>query len=129
MTLKDVESILYFESFVVTSPGMTSLEYGQVLSEELYCEYTEKYGDEFEADIGAEAIKKMLSKINLKKESEKIKIEIPKISSETIIKKLSKRLRLIESFMYSKNNPDWMILSVLPVLPPDLRPLVPLDGG
>lgn len=129
MTLRDIERILYFEAYVVIEPGMTSLETGQLLSEEAYLEAFEQYGDEFSALMGAEAIQKLLGRINLKEEAEKIREEISVTSSETREKKLSKRIKLIESFIGSGNNPEWMIMTVLPVLPPDLRPLVPLDGG
>lgn len=129
MTLRDIERILYFEAYVVVEPGMTSLEAGQLLTEEAYLEAFEQYGDEFSALMGAEAIQKLLSRINLKEEAEKIREEIAVTSSETREKKLSKRIKLIESFLNSGNKPEWMIMTVLPVLPPDLRPLVPLDGG
>jgi DNA-directed RNA polymerase subunit beta' len=129
MTLRDIERILYFEAYVVIDPGMTPLETGQLLSEEQYLEAFEQYGDEFSALMGAEAIQKLLGRINLKEEAEKIREEIDVTSSDTREKKLAKRLKLIESFLSSGNNPEWMIMTVLPVLPPDLRPLVPLDGG
>jgi DNA-directed RNA polymerase subunit beta' len=129
MTLRDIERILYFEAYVVIEPGMTSLETGQLLTEEAYLEAFEQYGDEFTALMGAEAIQKLLSRLNLKEEAEKIREEIAVTSSETREKKLSKRIKLIESFINSGNKPEWMIMTVLPVLPPDLRPLVPLDGG
>lgn len=129
MTLRDIERILYFEAYVVIEPGMTSLETGQLLTEEAYLEAFEQYGDEFSALMGAEAIQKLLSRLNLKEEAEKIREEIAVTSSETREKKLSKRIKLIESFIASGNKPEWMIMTVLPVLPPDLRPLVPLDGG
>jgi DNA-directed RNA polymerase subunit beta' len=129
ITLRDIERVLYFEAYVVVEAGMTELEVGQLLSEEAYLEASEQYGDEFQALMGAEAIQKLLKNINLEKEAEKIREEIPLTASETRFRKLSKRLKLIESFIASGNNPLWMILTVLPVLPPDLRPLVPLDGG
>jgi len=129
MTLRDIERVLYFEAYVVIESGMTSLETGQLLTEEAYLEAFEQYGDEFTALMGAEAIQKLLARINLKEEAEKIREEIAVTSSETREKKLSKRIKLIESFINSGNKPEWMIMSVLPVLPPDLRPLVPLDGG
>lgn len=129
MTLRDIERILYFEAYVVIEPGMTALETGQLLTEEAYLEAFEQYGDEFSALMGAEAIQKLLSRLNLKEEAEKIREEIAVTSSETREKKLSKRIKLIESFISSGNKPEWMIMTVLPVLPPDLRPLVPLDGG
>lgn len=129
MALRDVERILYFESFVVTDPGMTGLERGQLLTEEAYLDALEEYGDDFEALMGAEAIWKMLKYLELKEEIVKIREEIPATTSETKLKKLTKRLKLLEAFDESGNHPEWMILSVLPVLPPELRPLVPLDGG
>lgn len=129
MTLRDIERILYYESFVVTEPGMTTLEVGQLLSDEQYYEAIEEFGDEFEAMMGAEAIQALLGHINLAEEVQSLRDEIPQTSSETKLKKLSKRLKLLEAFHNSGNDPKWMIMSVLPVLPPDLRPLVPLDGG
>ncbi|MCB2388058.1 MULTISPECIES: DNA-directed RNA polymerase subunit beta' [Oceanospirillaceae] len=129
MTLRDIERILYYESFVVTEPGMTTLDVGQLLSDEQYYEAIEEFGDEFEAKMGAEAIQALLGQIELGEEVQRLREEIPTTSSETKIKKLSKRLKLLEAFHHSGNDPKWMIMSVLPVLPPDLRPLVPLDGG
>ncbi len=129
MTLRDIERVLYFESFVVIEPGMTSLERGQMLTEENYLDALEEYGDEFEAKMGAEAVLELLRAIDLEKEIEIMREELPSINSETRRKKITKRLKLIEAFYQSGNKPEWMILKVLPVLPPDLRPLVPLDGG
>ena len=129
MTLRDIERILYYESFVVTEPGMTTLEVGQLLSDEQYYEAIEEFGDEFEAKMGAEAIQALLGQIELEEEVNRLREEIPGTTSETKIKKLSKRLKILEAFHNSGNDPQWMIMSVLPVLPPDLRPLVPLDGG
>jgi DNA-directed RNA polymerase subunit beta' len=129
MTLRDIERVLYFEAYMVVDPGMTPLETSQLLSEEAYLEALEQYGDDFDARMGAEAVRELLKRIDLKEEAERIREEIPTTSSETKIKKYSKRLKIIESFIDSGNRPEWMILSVLPVLPPDLRPLVPLDGG
>ncbi len=129
MTLREVERVLYFESFVVIDPGMTPLERGQLLTDEEYLDAVEKYGDDFEAKMGAEAIQELLKSMDLKAEVAKLREEIDASSSETKIRKLSKRLKLIEAFLNSNNRPEWMILTVLPVLPPDLRPLVPLDGG
>ena len=129
MTLRDIERILYFESYVVTDAGITTLENGQLLNDEQYFEALEEYGDEFTAQMGAEAIQALMLDIDLKLEIERIKEEIPATNSETKIKKLSKRLKLLQAFEGSGNRPEWMILKVLPVLPPDLRPLVPLDGG
>jgi DNA-directed RNA polymerase subunit beta' len=129
MTLRDIERILYFESFVVTDPGMTTLEKGQLLNDEMYYDAVEEFGDEFSAKMGAEAIQDMLMDIDLVLAIAQIREEMPQTSSETKLKKLSKRLKLMEGFAGSGNKPEWMILKVLPVLPPDLRPLVPLDGG
>ena len=129
MTLRDIERILYFEAYVVTDPGLTALEHGQLLNDEQYYEAMEEYGDEFTAKMGAEAIQDLMMEINLKAEIEQLREEIPQTNSETKIKKLSKRLKLMEAFDKSGNKPEWMILNALPVLPPDLRPLVPLDGG
>ncbi|PTQ90116.1 DNA-directed RNA polymerase subunit beta' [Agitococcus lubricus] len=129
MTLRDIERVLYFESFVVIEPGMTPLEKGQLLSDEDYYTALEEYGDEFDAKMGAEAIQALLKDIDLQAEVERLREEIPQTSSETKLKKLSKRLKLVESFIASGNKPEWMVMTVLPVLPPDLRPLVPLDGG
>ena len=129
MTLRDIERILYFEAFVVIDPGMTQLERGQLLSDETYLEAIEQYGDEFEARMGAEAIYELLRTIELEREVAELRTELPKTGSESKIKKLSKRLKLMEAFLESGNKPEWMVLKVLPVLPPELRPLVPLDGG
>lgn len=129
MTLRDIERVLYFEAYVVIDPGMTPLEKNQLLSEEAFLEAQEQYGDEFDARMGAEAVQELLKRINLKADAERIREELPTTSSETRSKKLTKRLKLIEAFLDSGNRPEWMIMTVLPVLPPDLRPLVPLDGG
>lgn len=129
MTLRDIERVLYFESYIVVDPGMTTMEKNQLLTEEEYLENQQEFGDEFEALMGAEAIRYILKDLDLHEEAEKIRQEIPETNSETRLKKLAKRLKLIESFIESGNRPEWMILTVLPVLPPDLRPLVPLDGG
>ncbi|MDG0980045.1 MAG: DNA-directed RNA polymerase subunit beta' [Halieaceae bacterium] len=129
MTLRDIERVLYFESYIVTDPGMTSLEYGQLLSDEQYYEAMEEFGDEFVAKMGAEAIQDMMKQLDLEREIAKLREEIPSTNSETKIKKLSKRLKLMEAFASSGNKPEWMVLNALPVLPPDLRPLVPLEGG
>ncbi|WP_020405296.1 DNA-directed RNA polymerase subunit beta' [Hahella ganghwensis] len=129
MTLRDIERVLYFESFIVIDPGMTTLERGQLLSDEQYYEALEEFGDEFDARMGAEAVQALLADLELEEEINRLREEIPNTNSETKIKKLSKRLKLMEAFADSGNNPDWMVLTVLPVLPPDLRPLVPLDGG
>jgi DNA-directed RNA polymerase subunit beta' len=129
MTLRDIERILYFESFVVIEPGLTTLEQGQLLNDEQYYEALEEFGDEFSAKMGAEAIQELMLSINLDEEADRLREEIPQTNSETKIKKLSKRLKLMEAFINSGNKPEWMVMNVLPVLPPDLRPLVPLDGG
>jgi len=129
MTLKEIEAVLYFEAFMVVDPGLTPLEPWQLLSEEEYLDAMDEYGDEFEAQMGAEAIKKMLQAIDLEAESTRLREEMESTSSETKQKKISKRLKLVDSFLQSGNKPEWMILDVLPVLPPELRPLVPLDGG
>src|ERR671923_2194037 len=129
MTLREIERILYFEAFVVVDAGMTPLERGQLLSDEQYLEAIEKYGDEFDARMGAEAVRDLLAAMNLDTEVNKVRDEISATNSETKIKRLSKRLKLLESFLESSNRPEWMVMTVLPVLPPDLRPLVPLDGG
>tara|TARA_R110001606_G_scaffold393472_1_gene563436 strand:- start:3741 stop:7943 length:4203 start_codon:yes stop_codon:yes gene_type:complete len=129
MTLRDIERVLYFESFVVTEPGMTTLERGQLLTDEEYFDALEQFGDEFEAKMGAEAVQQLLLELDLKDEINTLREEIEATNSDTKLKKLSKRLKLMEGFQASGNEPEWMIMTVLPVLPPDLRPLVPLDGG
>ena len=129
MTLREIERVLYFESYTVTDPGMTELEQGQLLSDEAYYEAFEQYGDEFTAKMGAEAVLDLLLDVDLEKESAELRKQIAATKSEIKLKKFTKRLKLIESFINSNNKPEWMILKVLPVLPPDLRPLVPLDGG
>ncbi len=129
MPLRDIERVLYFESYVVINAGMTNLEKNQILTEEQYLDALEEFGDEFHAKMGAEAIQLLLKDMNLIKECENLRIELNETNSETKRKKLTKRIKLIESFIQSHNKPEWMILTVLPVLPPDLRPLVPLDGG
>ncbi len=129
MTLRDIERILYFEAFVVSDPGMTDLERGQLLTDEMYLDALEKYGDDFEAKMGAEAIHELLRTIDLEEQIAALREELPKTGSESKIKKLSKRLKLMEAFTSSGNKPEWMVMKVLPVLPPELRPLVPLDGG
>jgi len=129
MTLREIERVLYFEAFVVVEPGMTELERGQLMTDEMYLDALEQYGDEFDARMGAEAVREMLMTIDLQREILKVRDDMGATRSETKIKRLSKRLKLIESFIESGNKPEWMVLTVLPVLPPDLRPLVPLDGG
>lgn len=129
MTLRDIERVLYFEAYVVVDPGMTPLEKNQLLTEEAFLEAQEQYGDDFDARMGAEAVRELLRRMDLKSEAERIREELPTTTSETRSKKLSKRLKLMEAFIDSGNKPEWMIMTILPVLPPDLRPLVPLDGG
>ena len=129
MTLREIERILYFEAYVVVDPGLTELERGQLLSDDAYLEAIEQYGDDFDARMGAEAIYELLRTVDLAHEVKRIREELPETSSETKIKKFTKRLKLMESFLHSGNRPEWMVMKVLPVLPPELRPLVPLDGG
>ena len=129
MTLRDIERVLYFESFVVVDPGLTTLEKRQLLTDEQYYEALEEFGDEFEAKMGAEAIQLLMKDMDIQEEITTIREELPQTNSETKIKKLTKRLKLMQAFDKSGNKPEWMIFTVLPVLPPDLRPLVPLEGG
>jgi DNA-directed RNA polymerase subunit beta' len=129
MTLRDIERILYFEAYVVVDPGLTPLDRGQILSEEQYLQSVEEHGDEFDARMGAEAVHELLKTIDLNAELVRLREEMGSTSSETKLKRLSKRIKLMESFIDSGNRPEWMVMTVLPVLPPDLRPLVPLDGG
>ena len=129
MTLREIERVLYFEAFVVIEPGMTPLEKGQLMTDEMYLDAVEQYGDEFDAAMGAEAVAALLSSFDLQTEMLQVREDMAATKSETKIKRLTKRLKLLESFLNSGNKPEWMILNVLPVLPPDLRPLVPLDGG
>ncbi len=129
MTLRDIERVLYFEGFVVVEPGMTPLNRGQLLTEEDYLAKLEEYGDEFKALMGAEAVRELLRTLDLNTVVETLRSELRGTTSDTKIKKLSKRLKVLEGFQKSGIKPEWMILEVLPVLPPELRPLVPLDGG
>ncbi|MCC9626738.1 DNA-directed RNA polymerase subunit beta' [Thalassospira sp. MA62] len=130
MTLKDLERILYFENYVVIEPGLTPLKMGELLSEDQHLDAQEEYGeDSFRAGIGAEAIRDMLAAIDLDEERETAKLDLKETNSEAKRKKLVKRLKLIEAFQESGARPEWMILEVIPVIPPELRPLVPLDGG
>lgn len=129
MPLRDIERVLYFESYVVIEGGMTNLERQQILTEEQYLDALEEFGDEFDAKMGAEAIQALLKSMDLEQECEQLREELNETNSETKRKKLTKRIKLLEAFVQSGNKPEWMILTVLPVLPPDLRPLVPLDGG
>jgi len=129
MTLRDIERVLYFEAYVVTEPGMTPLNRCQIMTEDDYLAKLEEYGDEFKAGMGAEGVRDLLKNMNLSAEVEKLRGDYEKTSSDTKIKKIAKRLKVLEAFQKSGIHPDWMILEVLPVLPPELRPLVPLDGG
>ncbi|POB00032.1 DNA-directed RNA polymerase subunit beta' [Chromobacterium sinusclupearum] len=129
MTLRDIERVLYFEAFVVTDPGMTPLQYRQLLTEEDFLDKEDQYGEEFVAMMGAEAVKELLKKLDLDSEIENLRRELEATNSDTKIKKIAKRLKVLEAFQRSGMKPEWMILEVLPVLPPELRPLVPLDGG
>ena len=129
ITLRDIERVLYFESYIVIDPGMTTLERGQMMNDEQYFEAMEEFGDDFDARVGAEAIQALLKDLDMAQEAAQLREDIPATNSETKIKKLSKRLKLMEAFLASGNKPEWMVLTVLPILPPDLRPLVPLDGG
>jgi DNA-directed RNA polymerase subunit beta' len=130
MTLKDIERVLYFEAFLVTDPGSTPLVHKQLLTEEMYFDALDEYGeDEFEAKMGAEAIQDVLAEMQLEKEAANLREDSLNTKSQTKLKKYNKRLKLIDSLIQSGNKPEWMILKVLPILPPDLRPLVPLDGG
>ena len=130
MTLRDLERILYFENYVVIEPGLTDLTYGQLMSEEEFLDAQDRYGmDAFTANIGAEAIREMLSMIDLEAEAERLREELKEATGELKPKKIIKRLKIVESFLESGNRPEWMILTVIPVIPPELRPLVPLDGG
>jgi len=129
MTLREIERVLYFEAYVVIDPGMTLLETGQLLTDEQYLEAVEEHGDDFDARMGAEAVHDLLKDIDMQSEAENLREEIDATKSETKLKRLTKRLKLVESFIASGNRPEWMVMTILPVLPPDLRPLVPLDGG
>ena len=129
MTLRDIERILYFEAYVVVDPGLTPLERGQLLNEEQYLLSVEEHGDEFDARMGAEAVYELLKTIDLSAELVRLREEIQATGSETKLKRFTKRIKLVEAFLESGNRPEYMVLTVLPVLPPDLRPLVPLDGG
>ncbi|WP_298911347.1 DNA-directed RNA polymerase subunit beta' [uncultured Aliiroseovarius sp.] len=130
MTLRDLERILYFENYVVIEPGLTDLQYGQLMTEEEFMDAQDTYGmDAFTANIGAEAIREMLSAIDLEAEAEQLRADLAEATGELKPKKIIKRLKIVESFIESGNRPEWMILTVIPVIPPELRPLVPLDGG
>jgi len=130
MTLRDLERVLYFENYVVIEPGLTDLTYGQMLTEEEFMDAQDTYGmDAFTANIGAEAIREMLSQIDLEATAEQLREELAEATGELKPKKIIKRLKIVENFLESGNRPEWMILTVVPVIPPELRPLVPLDGG
>ncbi|MDO7656149.1 MAG: DNA-directed RNA polymerase subunit beta' [Paracoccaceae bacterium] len=130
MTLRDLERILYFENYVVIEPGLTDLTYGQLMTEEDYLDAQDQYGaDAFTANIGAEAIREMLAAIDLEATAQQLREDLKQATGELKPKKIIKRLKIVESFVDSGNRPEWMVLTVLPVIPPELRPLVPLDGG
>ncbi len=129
MTLRDIERVLYFEAYVVVNPGMTPLKRAELLSEDAYIEKMEEFGDEFYATMGAEGIRELLRQLDISSEVEKLRKDLAATDSETKIKKLAKRLKVLEAFHKSGIKPEWMVMEVLPVLPPELRPLVPLDGG
>ncbi|MBF9019086.1 DNA-directed RNA polymerase subunit beta' [Roseobacter sp. HKCC-CH-9351] len=130
MTLRDLERILYFENYVVIEPGLTDLSYGQLLSEEEFLDAQDAYGsDAFQANIGAEAIREMLANIDLEAEAAQLREDLKEATGELKPKKIIKRLKIVENFIESGNRPEWMVLTVIPVIPPELRPLVPLDGG
>jgi DNA-directed RNA polymerase subunit beta' len=129
MTLRDIERVLYFEAYVVCDPGMTPLQRCQLLTEDDYLAKVEEFGDDFTAAMGAEGVRALLRNLDLKNEIETLRTELAATSSDTKIKKIAKRLKVLEAFSKSGIKPDWMVLEVLPVLPPELRPLVPLDGG
>ena len=129
MTLRDIERVLYFEAYVVTDPGMTPLNRCQLLTDDDYRAKTEEYGDDFRASMGAEGIRDLLANLNIRVEIDNLRREMGTTGSETKMKKISKRLKVLEAFNKSGIKPEWMVLAVLPVLPPELRPLVPLDGG
>ncbi|WNJ26310.1 DNA-directed RNA polymerase subunit beta' [Xanthomonas translucens pv. translucens] len=129
MTLRDIERVLYFEAYVVTEPGLTALERRQLLTEEQFLTARQEHGDDFDAAMGAEAVYELLRTIDLQSEMTRLREEIAGTGSETKLKRLTKRIKLVEAFLESGNRPEWMVMTVLPVLPPDLRPLVPLDGG
>ena len=130
VTLRDLERVLYFENYVVVEPGLTPLKLNQLLNDEQFEKAVDEYGQEsFKAMIGAEAIKSMLGTVDLEKERDRLRVEMKETASEAKRKKYVKKLKLVEAFMESKSRPEWMVLDVVPVIPPELRPLVPLDGG
>src|ERR671914_422984 len=129
MTLRDIERVLYFEAYVVIDPGMTPLKRGQLMTEDDYLAKVEEFGDDFSAAMGAEGVRELLRNLDLKNEVDTLRTDLAATTSDTKIKKIAKRLKVLEAFQKSGIKPDWMIMEVLPVLPPELRPLVPLDGG
>ncbi len=129
MTLRDIERVLYFEAYVVVEPGMTPLKRNQLLTEDDFLAKTEEYGDEFVAAMGAEGVRELLKSIDVDREVDRLREEIQVTSTEAKVKKIAKRLKVLEGFQRSGIRPEWMVMEVLPVLPPELRPLVPLDGG
>jgi len=129
MALRDIERVLYFEAFVVVEPGMTPLKRGQLMTEDDYLAKTEEFGDEFKAQMGAEAVRELLRAIDVDREVEQLRTDLKESRSDAKTKKYAKRLKVLEGFQRSGIKPEWMVLEVLPVLPPELRPLVPLDGG
>ena len=129
MTLRDIERVLYFEAYVVTDPGMTPLKKSQIMSEDDYAAKFEEYGDDFTAMMGAEGVRELLRSIDIDRDAETLRQDLKESKSEAKIKKYAKRLKVLEAFQRSGIKPDWMVMEVLPVLPPELRPLVPLDGG
>src|SRR5450830_1625625 len=129
IALRDIERVLYFEAFIVVDPGMTPLTRGQLLTEDDYLAKVEEYGDEFNAVMGAEAVRELLRTMDIEREIVQLRQDLGSTGSEAKIKKIAKRLKVLEAFQKSGIKPEWMILEILPVLPPELRPLVPLDGG
>ena len=129
MTLKELEKVLYFESYIVTDAGKTALQYKELLTEARYRKAREEFGEAFEAEMGAEAIRKLLKDIDVEKLAQDLRVEMKQATSEAKRKKISRRLKVVSAFRNSGNRPEWMILECIPVIPPDLRPLVPLDGG
>jgi DNA-directed RNA polymerase subunit beta' len=129
MSLKDIEKVLYFESYIVLDPGETPLQYRELLTETRYRKAMEEYGGKFTAEMGAEAVRKLLKSVDIAKLSEDLRQEMRDANSEVRRKKMAKRLKVINAFRNSGNRPEWMVLEVIPVIPPDLRPLVPLMAG
>src|SRR5512137_1329808 len=129
MTLRDIERVLYFEAYCVVDPGFTPLKKGQLMTEDDFIAKTEEFGDAFVAEMGAEAIRSLLQEVNLDVLSAELRAQLERENSQQTKKRVTKRLRIVEAFQSSGNRPEWMVLEVLPVLPPELRPLVPLDGG